>query len=94
MHAGAVVEDSLLSPGCRVHGVVRRSILGLNVTVETGATVTDAVVFAGVRIEAGVRVSWSIIDTDVVVGADAELGGRPRTTFPPPMSWCSSAARA
>ena len=82
VHAGAVVEDSLLSPGCQVHGVVRRSILGPNVTVDTGATVTDAVVFAGVRIEAGARVSWSIIDTDVVVGADAELGGQPEDDLP------------
>ena len=70
------MEDSLLCPGCQVHGVVRRSILGPNVTVETGATVTDAVVFAGVRIEAGARVSWSIIDTDAVVGANAEPRAR------------------
>ncbi len=34
---GATVADSLLSPGCRVAGTVRRSVLGPDVVVEPGA---------------------------------------------------------
>jgi glucose-1-phosphate adenylyltransferase len=82
VHAGAIVEDSLLSPGCEVHGLVRRSVLGPGVTVEAGATVTDAVIFADAHIEGGAHVSWSILDTDVVVGAAAELGGPPDGPLP------------
>jgi len=44
--------------------------------------VSDAIVFAGVCIRAGAHVSWSILDTDVVVGADARLGGPPHGKLP------------
>ena len=79
---GGEVVDSLLSPGSRVAGVVRRSVLGPGVVVEAGAEVHDSVVFADTVVRAGARVHWSVVDTDCVVEADARLGGprrgRPR----------------
>lgn len=71
---GAEVEDSMVSPGCRVAGTVVRSVLGPGVVVESGATVRDSVVFADSHVSAGATVDWSVVDTDCVVGKDAVVG--------------------
>jgi glucose-1-phosphate adenylyltransferase len=71
---GGAVVDSLLSPGSRVGGVVRRSVLGPGVVVESGAEVCDSVVFADTVVRAGARVHWSVLDTGCVVEAGARLG--------------------
>ena len=73
---GGEVVDSLLSPGSRVAGVVRRSVLGPGVVVESGAEVHDSVVFADTVVRAGARVHWSVLDTGCVIEADARLGSR------------------
>jgi glucose-1-phosphate adenylyltransferase len=76
LYAGSRVEDSLVSPGCRVLGTVRRSVLGPGVVVEKGATVSDSIVFADTTVRAGATVAWSILDRAVVVGRGAKVGGR------------------
>lgn len=78
--AGSRVEDSLVSPGCRVLGTVRRSVLGPGVTIEKGARVSDSIVFADARVEQGATVAWTILDRGVVVEAGATVGGRPGST--------------
>ncbi len=47
--AGAVLEDVVVSAGCRVRGTVRRSVLRPGVVVERGAVVEDSVLFSGVH---------------------------------------------
>lgn len=71
---GAVVEDSLVSPGAVVAGTVRRSVLGPGVTVEAGAEVLDAVVAADCTVRAGATVAWAIVDTGCTVEAGAVVG--------------------
>jgi glucose-1-phosphate adenylyltransferase len=71
---GAIVVDSLLSPGSRVHGEVRRSVLGPGVVVEEGATVQDSVVFADSVVERGAAVHWAIVDEGCVVTRGAVVG--------------------
>ena len=71
---GAVVENSLISPGCDVAGEVVRSVLGPGVVVEAGARVEDSVVFEDVRVRRGARVSTSVLDDSCVVGPDAVVG--------------------
>ena len=71
---GATVVDSLVSPGARVHGEVRRSVLGPGVVVEEGAVVRDSVVFADTVVEARARVDWAIVDEGCVVEAGAVVG--------------------
>lgn len=70
---GADVVDSMLSPGSRVAGTVRRSVLGPGVVVEAGAEVSDSVVFRDSVVRAGGRVHWSVVDSGCVVGAGAIL---------------------
>ncbi|MCW2793093.1 MAG: glucose-phosphate adenylyltransferase [Nocardioides sp.] len=72
---GADVVDSLVSPGARVAGLVRRSVLGPGVVVEAGAEVHDSVVFADSVVRAGARVHWSVVDQGCVVERDAVVSG-------------------
>lgn len=80
VRAGAVVEDSLLSPGCVVEGNVVNSVLGPGVVVEPGAHVEGSVIFGDVRIEGGARVCTSIIDERCVISRDAVVGAMPCAT--------------
>ncbi len=74
VRTGAVIEDSMLSPGCDVAGTVVDSVLGPGVVVEAGALVEDCVIFGDVRIERGARVNTSIVDVRCAIGRDAVVG--------------------
>ncbi len=71
---GGELVDSLVSPGTLVAGRVVRSVLGPGVVVESGAQVSDSVVFRDTRVQAGARVDWSIIDARCVIGPEAVVG--------------------
>ncbi len=74
---GAVVEDSLLSPGCDVAGEVVGSVLGPGVVVEKGARVEDCVLFSDVVVRKGARVTTSIVDDRSEIGREATVGALP-----------------
>ncbi|WP_377639746.1 glucose-1-phosphate adenylyltransferase family protein [Oryzobacter terrae] len=78
--AGAVIEDSLVSPGCVLRGTVRRSVIGPGVVIEKGAVVEDAVLFSGVHVGRDARVTTSIIDEDVRIEAATRVGEATRAT--------------
>lgn len=69
LEAGARVEDSLISYGCRVAGRVTRSVLSPGVTVEAGAVVEDAVILRDTVIRAGAYVRRAIVDEEAVIAA-------------------------
>ncbi len=71
---GADVCDSVVSPGARVAGVVRRSVLGPGVVVEAGAVVRNSVLFADTVVGRGAVVDWAIVDEGCVVEAGAVVG--------------------
>ncbi len=71
---GAVVDNSILTEGCSIKGVVRNSVLFNSVTVGKNATVTDSVIMPGVVIEDGATVEYSIIDNDTVISSGAHIG--------------------
>ena len=70
----AVVENSLISEGCRIFGTVRNSIISGGVIVEKGAVVEDSVVMEDVVVKASAKVYTAIIDSDTVVEAGATVG--------------------
>ena len=72
--AGAVLEDVVVSAGCRVHGTVRRSVLGPGVVVEPGALVEDSVLFSCVEVGRDAEVVTALLDENVRVGAGAQRG--------------------
>ena len=73
----AVVEDSMITDGCDVKGIVKHSILFAGATVEEGAVVEDAVVMGGTTIKTGAVVKHCIIAENVVVGENAIVGEIP-----------------
>ena len=73
----AVVENSMITDGCRVDGTVRHSILFAGVKVEAGAVVEDAVVMGGAIIKAGAQVRHCIVAEDAVIGENALVGAMP-----------------
>ncbi len=75
--AGAVVEDSMITDGCRVKGTVKHSILFAGVTVEKGAVVEDAVVMGGTVIKSGAVVRHCIVAENVTIGENAVVGAMP-----------------
>jgi len=73
----AVVENSLITDGCEIHGKLDYSILFENVTVEEGATVEYSLVMPGAVIKKGANVRYSIIAENVTVDENADIGGDP-----------------
>lgn len=70
----AQVGGNLLSNGCRVDGLVERSVLSPGVYVAEGAVVRDSVILNNTTIKAGAVVERSIVDKQVVVESGAQVG--------------------
>lgn len=70
----AVVENSMVTEGCRVDGTVKHSILYTGVDVEAGAFVEDAVVMGNAVIKAGAIVKHCIIAENAVIGENTVVG--------------------
>ncbi|HMN28048.1 MAG TPA: sugar phosphate nucleotidyltransferase [Caldilineaceae bacterium] len=70
----AQVGGNLLANGCRVDGIVERSILSPGVFVAEGAVVRDSVILNDTVIEAGATVDRCIIDKQVTIESGAQVG--------------------
>lgn len=69
------VEDSMVSEGCVLYGsVVRRSVLGRSVYVDSGASVEDSIVMARCHIGAGARIRRAVIDKNARIPPGARIG--------------------
>jgi glucose-1-phosphate adenylyltransferase len=75
--ADAVVENAMITDGCRVSGNIKHSILFAGVTVEKGAVVEDAVVMGGSTIKSGAVVKHCIIAEGVTIEENAVVGAMP-----------------
>ena len=74
----AVIQNSMITDGCRINGTVKHSILFSGVKVEKGARVEDAVVMGGTVIKAGAVVEHCIVAEKVVIGEHATVGAMPK----------------
>jgi glucose-1-phosphate adenylyltransferase len=67
--------DSLVSLGCLLSGAhIERSIIGPWSKIDSGARVTDSVVFERATVGPDSVVNRSILDKDVVIAAGARVG--------------------
>ena len=73
----AVVENSMITDGCRIGGTVKHSVLFSGVIIEPGAHVEDAVVMGGTVIKSGAEVRHCIVAENVVIGQHAVVGAMP-----------------
>lgn len=73
--ASPVVTNSLLCTGAIVSGgEIDWSIIGPDSYVDSGAIVTDSILFPGVRVGAGARIHRAIVDKNVVVPPGFAIG--------------------
>ena len=70
----AVIENSSVTEGCEIYGTVRNSVIGSGVKVLPGAIVEDSVIMDDCVIKEGARVVYSILDSKVTVGQNAQVG--------------------
>ncbi len=67
--------DSIVSLGCVISGAhIERSVVGPWVTIDSGASVIDAIVFERVNIGPNAVVRRAILDKDVVIADSASVG--------------------
>jgi glucose-1-phosphate adenylyltransferase len=71
---GARVSHSLLSGGCVIEGTVEYAILSPGVYVGPGAVVRNSIVMHNTTIEECARVQNTILDMDVTIGQQAQVG--------------------
>jgi len=89
----AVVENSMVSPGCRIEGQVINSILSPGVHVHAGAVVRDSILMHDCIVQGGALLVRVISDRDAVFGADCVIGDNTAETkssvdpqFRPPLT--------
>lgn len=73
----AVVENSSVSEGCEIDGLVDYSVVSPNVTIEKDAEVKYSVIMPGATIKSGAKVYYSIIAEDAVIESGAQIGAIP-----------------
>lgn len=66
--------NSMASNGCIISGKVINSVLSPGVCIEKGAVVRDSVIMNDTVIRSGAQVSCCILDKEIEVGANAQLG--------------------
>ncbi len=71
---GGEVDNSLLSNGCIISGRVINCVLSPGVCIERGAVIRDSVIMNDTIIRAGARVDSCILDKEIEVGPEAQLG--------------------
>ncbi|MBE6907723.1 MAG: glucose-1-phosphate adenylyltransferase [Ruminococcaceae bacterium] len=74
---GAVVQNSMVTEGCSIAGLVDFSILFSGVTVEEGATVRDSIVMPGTVIRKNAVIEYAIIAENCVIEENVVIGQRP-----------------
>ncbi|MBR1757290.1 MAG: glucose-1-phosphate adenylyltransferase [Lachnospiraceae bacterium] len=77
VNAGGIVENSMITDGCRISGTVKHSVVFAGVKIEEGAVVEDAVIMGGTVIKKGAKVSHCILAENVVVGENSIVGSMP-----------------
>ena len=76
-HAGAKVENSMISEGCDIAGQIDFSVIFAGVTVEEGAVVRDSILMPGTVVKAGAVVEYAIVAENAVIESGVQVGMRP-----------------
>jgi glucose-1-phosphate adenylyltransferase len=74
VRASGKISSSLISDGCVISGEIIHSVLSPGVIVEAGATVRDSVIMNDTWVGPGARVERAVIDKEVRIGANAQVG--------------------
>lgn len=80
----AKLENSIMSDGCNIKGLVENSVIFTGVTIEEGAVVKDSVIMPNAIIKSDATVLYSIIGEECVVNRGACVGKDPKEC---PATW-------
>ena len=69
------VTGSLVAQGCKIDGEVEGSILSNGVTIGKGAVIKNCIIMQDTKIGENCKLSYAIIDKDVVIQANRSLMG-------------------
>lgn len=78
IHAGALVEDSLICDGCTIEpgAKVIRSVLSPGVTVRAGTIVEESIILTSTSIANDCQIIRSVLDKRIHIDEGARIGGR------------------
>ena len=80
--SSALVEHSVVTQGCEVHGTVKNSVLSHGVVIEDGAEVHYSVLMPGVTVKKGAVVKYAILGENAQVDCNAKIGESPENYDP------------
>ena len=75
--ANAIIENAMITDGCRIDGTVKHSILFAGVKIEEGAIVEDAVIMGNSTVKSGAHVKHCIVGEGATIGEMATVGAMP-----------------
>jgi len=70
----ASIQNSIVSPGCTVEGVIENSVISTDVEIKEGARISNSIVMAGTIVGKNSVIQRSIIDKNVIIGQNAHVG--------------------
>ena len=71
----ATIENSLVTEGCEVNGIVRNSVISSGVKIGKGVVIEDCNIMPNVVIEDGAEIRYTIVGPNARIGKNAKVGG-------------------
>jgi len=71
----ATIENSLVTEGCEVNGVVRNSVISSGVKIGKNVVIEDCNIMPNVVIEDGAEIRYTIVGPNAHIGKNAKVGG-------------------
>ncbi len=70
----AVLENSMITKGCYIGGLIRHSIISSDCRIEAGAQVIDSVLFPGTIVKTGAVVRHAIVGQGAIIEENCHVG--------------------
>ena len=77
------VSNSVIAPGCVIHGKVYNSVISPEVVVEEGAKIHDSIILQGSKVKSGAKIHRTITDKFCEIGRGVQIGKPECATIPP-----------
>ena len=81
--ADSVIERCLIGEGSEIYGKVYNSVIGCGVTIGEGTIVSNSIIMNHSQIGGGCNIEKAIIDENVCIGDNVEIGLMPEKTVIP-----------
>ncbi len=72
------VDNSIITEGTDIEGVVSKSLVFDGVIIEKGAKVKNSIIMPGSQIKSGAIVEYSIVGENSIIGEESKIGAVPK----------------